>query len=358
MLRKFFYAEIIFILIYGLISCSNVNKKITHSNQNTIEMPSYCMENLGRFLLDEFAPPEQEMEFFGKFFDDEFNSFESKKINIEMDMVVQNIGDRIAKVAPDIYKNKWKFKIIIDDSNPDDIRGKAYSMIGGNIYITDKLIYYLSDAPNALAFFIAHEIAHNTERHIIKYMMWGLALNIFEIYLTQGVDKHLLQNIDFIIKNPKLKEIVKFASFETFGGTTNTFFELPLSRNCEYDADRIGLIYAARAGYDPRKIADDFNKKFVIRRKKNSIFAMHPTEEERYKNIKISIPDALKCYYNPLSNECILLSKTMPKRKLAEIVADLPFVEKVEVKRNGLDGSCLVDFKRVDINLLKWLGLE
>ena len=83
---------------------------------------------------------------------------------------------------------------------------------------------------------------------------------------------------------------------ETAGGMA--LYIPSYSRKDEAEADRIGLLYMARAGYDPRaapriwkRVAEDEGKKEPA-----SIFATHPSSYDRYKALTAQLPAAMEEY--------------------------------------------------------------
>ncbi len=82
-----------------------------------------------------------------------------------------------------------------------------------------------------------------------------------------------------------------------YGLGTNVGILLPYSRNQELEADHIGLILMAKAGYDPR-IAIPFwqrmNNLAVTR--PPEFLSTHPAPEKRIEDIRSEIPEAMKYY--------------------------------------------------------------
>lgn len=73
---------------------------------------------------------------------------------------------------------------------------------------------------------------------------------------------------------------------------------LPYSRLHESEADHLGLIFMAMAGYDPNS-AVDFWQRMADQKKGTSVpefLSTHPADETRIQNIRKLIPEAMKHY--------------------------------------------------------------
>jgi predicted Zn-dependent protease len=73
---------------------------------------------------------------------------------------------------------------------------------------------------------------------------------------------------------------------------------LPYSRLHENEADHLGLIFMAMAGYDPNKAVDFWQRMAEMKEGKAppEFLSTHPSDEKRIENIKTLIPEALKYY--------------------------------------------------------------
>ncbi|MGH7150037.1 MAG: M48 family metallopeptidase, partial [Planctomycetota bacterium] len=85
-----------------------------------------------------------------------------------------------------------------------------------------------------------------------------------------------------------------------FGATANAGFLLPFSRKHESEADEIGLIYMARAGYDPRP-AVDFWRRMAAKggAKPPEFLSTHPSDETRIADLNALLPRAIREYEKP-----------------------------------------------------------
>ena len=77
------------------------------------------------------------------------------------------------------------------------------------------------------------------------------------------------------------------------------FANLKYSRDNETEADRIGLVFAAMAGYDPNKAIEFWQRMASLSTTNQSeIFSDHPSDATRIAALQQVIPEAMK-YYKP-----------------------------------------------------------
>jgi predicted Zn-dependent protease len=146
---------------------------------------------------------------------------------------VTAVGGRLAQAAgrSDIA---WKFSVA------DEGDQNAFSLPGGFVYVTRGLLA-LVNREDELAGVLAHEMAHVTERHAVNRV--GAATPLAVLF---GVPGGILGMV-----SPTLGGIV--------GGTGKMLSGLtlaPYSREQEHEADRVGIAFAARAGWDPRAVGE------------------------------------------------------------------------------------------------------
>jgi predicted Zn-dependent protease len=195
--------------------------------------------------------------------------------------VVRRVTERVSRAAEtmDSPGFQWEVKVI-DKDVPN-----AVCLPGGKIIVFKGIIPYVQNEAG-LAAVISHEVAHAVARHAGERLSQQLALRGV---LTIGgeVLKH---------KDGKLdgrSRIILGAL--GLGGTVGVI--LPYSRTHELEADRIGQLYMARAGYDPTEAVNLWSRMSKI--KKPPIpewLSTHPTDEERIRKLKEALPDAQKQY--------------------------------------------------------------
>ena len=154
---------------------------------------------------------------------------EKESENKQLNQIIRRVGQRIASVS-DMPNLKWEIKLIESDQK------NAFALPGGKIAIYTGI---LSVAKNeaGLATVMSHEIAHVIARHGAQRMTQQM--------LLQGA----MIGAGLSMKNRTQRNIVLSA----LGVGVLYGFTLPFSRLHESEADQIGLIYMAKAGYDPNE---------------------------------------------------------------------------------------------------------
>ncbi len=191
--------------------------------------------------------------------------------------MMRRVGERIAYVAgPDMPNATWEFIVF------EDPQINAFAMPGGKVAVYTGL-FKIARNDAELAVVIGHEIAHVVARHGAERMSQqrlkasiGLAANIGtkDMEIT---DRRLI--------------------LSAYDAGADLGILLPYSRLHESEADEIGLIYSARAGYDPI-VALDFWKRMEAEKKGDSseFLSTHPSDETRQRRLQIVMPRALKEY--------------------------------------------------------------
>jgi metalloendopeptidase OMA1, mitochondrial len=205
---------------------------------------------------------------------------ESELVTSGQDLeMVRRVGGRIAAVShrPDY---QWEFNLIKDDKTVN-----AFCLPGGKVAVYSGILP-VAGGEAGLATVLAHEIAHAIARHGGERMTDQLAFQIGGM----GLDA-LLQEKSAATRN------VVLAAYG-IGGEVGVL--LPFSRSQESEADRIGLVYMAKAGYDPREAV-----RFWERMEKKAggsappeWLSTHPSGETRVSQIEKWMPEAMG-YYKP-----------------------------------------------------------
>ncbi len=171
---------------------------------------------------------------------------------------------------------KWEFNLVNDKTI------NAWCMPGGKVVVYSGLLE-VTQTETALAVVMGHEIAHAIARHGNERMSQQLMTQLGGVAL--GV---ALQN-----KSAETKAIFQTA----YGVGTAVGVILPYSRLHETEADKLGLIFAAMAGYDPRE-APRFWQRMAAKggAKVPEILSTHPSDETRIKELNKFMPQALKYY--------------------------------------------------------------
>ena len=190
--------------------------------------------------------------------------------------LVQKVGQRIAAVATaDMPNAQWEFVVF------ESKEANAFCLPGGKVGVYTGILPITKDEAG-LAAVLGHEIAHAVARHGGERMSEAMVLQTGGSLLGIG-----LANSD-----PRLQAAAQLA----YGVGTQVGAELPHSRAQESEADHIGLIYMARAGYDPEQ-AVKFWERFAAFNKQQGgetpwFLRTHPLDEVRIKQLQEWMPAA------------------------------------------------------------------
>jgi predicted Zn-dependent protease len=201
--------------------------------------------------------------------------------------LVRRVGGRIAKAAEafledsgrgnQIANYKWDFNVIEDDKVAN-----AWCMPGGKVAVYTGILPYSQDE-TGLAVVMGHEVAHAIADHGNERMSQALLANMGGMALSLALANKPSQTRQLFMT--------------VFGAGATVGVLLPYSRLHESEADRIGLMFMARAGYNPQQAVpfwERMNKKAGP--KPPEFLSTHPAPESRIANIKTYIPEALPYY--------------------------------------------------------------
>jgi metalloendopeptidase OMA1, mitochondrial len=189
---------------------------------------------------------------------------------------VVRVGGAVTK-AVDAPGYKWEFECFASE------QANAFCLPGGKIAVYDGIFKHMANDAE-LAAVIGHEIAHATARHGGERMSQGIAVSAGALALGVAVGG----------QSKEAQERWMLA----YGGISNVGLTLPFSRVHEYSADRIGLLYMARAGYNP-EAAVHFWQKFAAAKgdaSTSDFLSTHPADEKRVAELKKYLPQAMAEY--------------------------------------------------------------
>ena len=190
--------------------------------------------------------------------------------------LVKSIGQRIAKVSED-PGFEWQYELI------DDNQANAFCLPGGKVAVYTGILP-ITQNENGLAVVMGHEIAHAIARHGNERMSQALAI--------QGAGMTLEA---LTASKPGLTRDLFLQSY----GIGSQLGMLAYSRKHETEADKMGLVFMAMAGYDPRS-APAFWQRMAAGggAKPPEFLSTHPSDETRVHDLEAYMPEALK-YYKP-----------------------------------------------------------
>jgi predicted Zn-dependent protease len=201
--------------------------------------------------------------------------------------MVKRVGERIASATEQFFKEKgmeseirnykWEFNLIEDDSVAN-----AWCMPGGKVAVYTGILP-ITQNDTGLAVVMGHEISHAIAKHGNERMSQQLLAQLGAVGLSAALSS-----------NPGATSDIFMAAY---GLGANVGVLLPYSRVQESEADHIGLILMAKAGYDPRE-AVPFWKRMNEKggSRPPEFLSTHPAPETRIKEIEAEIPEAMKYY--------------------------------------------------------------
>jgi predicted Zn-dependent protease len=196
----------------------------------------------------------------------------------ELNARLERVGRRIAEVAAyDLPDAEWEF-VVFDD--PEQIN--AFAMPGGKVAVYTGL-FKVAKTDADLAVVVGHEIAHVVARHGSERVTQQLLATSGTLAVAAGT-----QNMD----SDKRRIILAGVGLGTTVGIL-----LPYSRLHESEADAIGILYVAEAGYDPR-VAIDFWQAMSAEKSGGppELLSTHPTDKTRVRRLREMMPEALAIY--------------------------------------------------------------
>jgi predicted Zn-dependent protease len=201
--------------------------------------------------------------------------------------MVKKVGGRIATaVETFLVQNglqdrvsgfNWEFNLIAEDATAN-----AWCMPGGKVVVYTGLLPY-TQTEDGLAVVMGHEIAHAVARHGNERMSQQMGVQLGGTALAIALSQ----------KPQQTQQIFMSA----YGIGTQVGLMLPYSRAHETEADKMGLIFLAMAGYDPNASVA-FWERMAQSGSGGSLelLSTHPSDQTRIANLKKFIPEAMKYY--------------------------------------------------------------
>jgi predicted Zn-dependent protease len=194
----------------------------------------------------------------------------------ETNNLLTRVGQRIAAAAnrPDY---RWEFVAFKDKE------ANAFCLPGGKVGIFTGILKYTKDEAG-MATVVSHEVAHALARHAGERMSQSMLAQAGGLGLgvaLGGAGSLASQGI-----------------MQGYSLGAQLGLLLPYSRTQEYEADHIGLILMAKAGYDPAQ-ALEFWKRMMAKEKGAKMpqfMSTHPNDANRLREIQAFVPEARKCY--------------------------------------------------------------
>jgi predicted Zn-dependent protease len=201
--------------------------------------------------------------------------------------MVRRIGNRIKAAVETFLAQEgqskrvegfaWEFNVVDQDVV------NAWCMPGGKVVVYTGILPVTQDE-QSLAVVMGHEIAHAVARHGNERMSQALGLQLGGAAVSVAMSE-----------KPELTRNIFLQSY----GLGTQLGMLAYSRNHETEADKMGLIFMAMAGYDPRVAVGFWERMGSLGgQKPPEILSTHPSDATRANTLKEFMPTAMK-YYKP-----------------------------------------------------------
>jgi predicted Zn-dependent protease len=207
--------------------------------------------------------------------------------NKEQTALVKKVGNNIKSAVERYFSQKgmseelkgyqWEFNLV------ESKEVNAWCMPGGKVVFYEGIMPVTQNEVG-IGVVMGHEVAHAVAEHGNERMSQGLIAQIGQVALAEALKE-----------KPALTQQLWMTAY---GLGAQVGVLLPFSRTQESEADRLGLIFMAMAGYDPNA-AVSFWQKMAAQggAAPPEFLSTHPSNETRINDIKKHIPEAMK-YYN------------------------------------------------------------
>ncbi len=217
---------------------------------------------------------------------DEFLKKNKLSTDPEKTALVKRVGTNIQhaveryftqqKMSDQLKGYKWEFNLVESEEV------NAWCMPGGKVVVYTGILP-VTKTEAGLAVVMGHEVAHAVAEHGRERVSQGLLVQLGGLTLDQALSK-----------KPEQTRALWMTAFGV-GATVGAL--LPYSRLHESEADHLGLIFMAMAGYDPNQAVDFWER--MAQNKGGSMpefLSTHPSDETRIKKIKERLPEAMAYY--------------------------------------------------------------
>jgi predicted Zn-dependent protease len=233
--------------------------------------------------------PQQEETLGLQAYQDVLSSSDVVQVGPQAEMV-QRVAQRIASVTGTAARDfNWQASLV------DSPQVNAFCLPGGKIVVYTGILR-IAENEAGLATVLGHEVAHATARH-------G-AQRVFQNSLMQTAlagAAYSLSDMDYQKRQ---------AIMGLLGAGAQYGVILPFGREHETEADQMGLLYMARAGYDPRESIAFWERMSQTGGGQPPEFlSTHPSHGSRIENLKAFLPRAIEEYEKAKAARVALIGK-------------------------------------------------
>ncbi len=207
--------------------------------------------------------------------------------DMEKTRLVKTVGQRIRQAVSSYFAANnmldqlrgfdWEFNLVAAEEV------NAWAMPGGKVVVYEGILPLTEDAAG-LAVVLGHEIAHTVARHGKERMTQMLLVQMGGLALDAALQEQPAQT--------------RALWMQAFGLGAQVGVVLPYSRVHENEADRLGMIFMAMAGYHPSRAITFWEKMAASQpgAKPPAFLSTHPSDATRIANMKRNLPEALRYY--------------------------------------------------------------
>lgn len=206
--------------------------------------------------------------------------------------MVKRVGTNISQAVEAYLKGtkyeeriadfKWEFNLI------EDTLVNAWCMSGGKVAFYTAILP-ICEGDTGVAVVMGHEIAHAIARHGNERVSQGLALQMGGVALDVAAST----------RSEETRALVQLA----YGVGANVGVLLPYSRKHETEADEMGLMFMAMAGYNPKEAPKFWDRMNQLGGQRPPEFlSTHPDPKKRQESLNKLMPKAVE-YYNASKNK-------------------------------------------------------
>lgn len=204
--------------------------------------------------------------------------------------LVRKVGGRIQAAVEKYFRDRglaselsgyaWEFNLVQSDEV------NAWCMPGGKVVFYSGILPVCQDE-KGIAVVMGHEVAHAVAKHGAERMSEGMLAQMGGMALSAALQS----------KPEQTQQLWMTA----FGLGAQYGVLLPHSRGQESEADHLGLIFMAMAGYDPGASVSFWQRMAAKSdsQKPPEFMSTHPSDETRINDIKALLPEAMKYYSGP-----------------------------------------------------------
>ena len=224
--------------------------------------------------------------------------------NAQNTAMVKRVGQNLANavvsylnangMGAEVANYNWEFNLVQDQ------QVNAWCMPGGKIVVYEGLLPVTQDEAS-LAIVLGHEIAHAVAKHSAERLS-----NEYKNQYGTAILGTVVQSTGVSEGTQALLSLG-----QSLGGALWTS---GFSRKQESEADHMGLIFAAMAGYDPQVAISFWQRMAAQSSGSGGLFSDHPSDETRIKNIQGWMSEAKK-YYKPQGTAVKTIKISSKKKK-------------------------------------------